>query len=163
MLKAYRADIKRSWSPSIVGRVRIVQVTTIALGGAIAVAAFSLWQAAERLGGTVEWLSARQPKASPQPSATHANAPAAPGMQRDGNAAANASSATSGVSGVSGVSSVDLLDRLEQANAAAAFADPELEATLRVLLVDPDPEVRQGAAELLEFWLRQSPETVPTH
>jgi hypothetical protein len=84
-------------------------------------------------------------------------------MQRDGNAAANASSATSGVSGVSGVSSVDLLDRLEQANAAAAFADPELEATLRVLLVDPDPEVRQGAAELLEFWLRQSPETVPTH
>jgi hypothetical protein len=76
-------------------------------------------------------------------------------MQRNGNAAANVRSATSNTSSAS---EAELLERLENASPATAVTDPELEATLRALLEDPDPEVRQGAVELLEFWLSQSPE-----
>jgi hypothetical protein len=56
------------------------------------------------------------------------------------------------------LSTEEILEKLAQSDAAGTFLDPELEATVRAMLEDPDPEVRQGIVEFLEFWLTQSEE-----
>jgi hypothetical protein len=165
-------------------RVRIPYLIAIALVGAAAVAAFSLWRAADRLGSTVEWVSSRQPAAAPQASASRDEVSAVPVAPQDAfkatampvasrdefeatalpvappeEVAAVPRASAPSAPDAAGLSTEEILKRLEQSDAAAAFLDPELEATLRTILEDPDLEVRQGVVELLELWLSQSEDT----
>lgn len=143
--------------------MRTVSMIALVLIGATAVAAVSLWRGAERLGGTVEWMSSLRPAETARTPAARVDRPAVAATSHDEIAVAPAVQTGSPPSVAPAPSAArgeyaELVERLEQDRASGAYNDLGLEATMRLLLEDPNPEVREEAAKFLELWLSQSQE-----
>jgi hypothetical protein len=108
-------------------------------------------------------MSSLRPAETTRTPAPRVDAPAAPAIPHDEIAGAPAVQTGSPPSVAPAPSAArgeyaELVERLEQDRASGAYNDLGLEATMRLLLEDPDPAVRENAAEFFELWLSQSEE-----